>query len=127
MNRVIHFDIYADDLKRAKKFYEQAFGWKFEKWEGEGMKYWLITTGPDSEPGINGGMAMREKEMKKAASVWSITIGVENIDEALKKVEKADGKITMKKMGLPNVGWFANFKDPEGNIISLMQADMSAE
>jgi uncharacterized protein len=127
MNRVIHFDIYADDPERASKFYEQVFGWKFEKWEGEGMKYWLITTGPSSEPGINGGMALREGEMKKSASVWSITIGVDNIDEAIEKVKKFGGEIAMKKMGLPKVGWFANFKDTEGNIISLMQADMSAE
>jgi uncharacterized protein len=127
MNRVIHFDIYADDPARASKFYEQAFGWKFEKWEGEGMKYWLIMTGSEGEPGIDGGMAMREGEMKKAASLWSITIGVENIDEALEKVEKFGGEVTMKKMGLPKVGWFANFKDTEGNIISLMQTDMSAK
>jgi uncharacterized protein len=127
MNRVIHFDIYADDPARASKFYEEVFGWKFEKWEGEGMKYWLITTGPDSEPGINGGMAMREGEMKKGASIWAVTIGVDNIDEATEKVEKFGGEITMKKMGLPKVGWFANFKDTEGNVISLMQTDMSAK
>lgn len=127
MNRVIHFDIYADDPVRASKFYEQAFSWKFEKWEGEGMKYWLITTGPDSEPGINGGMALREKEMKKSASLWSVTIGVDNIDVAIEKIEKSGGEIVMKKMALPKVGWFANFKDTEGNVLSLMQADMKAK
>lgn len=125
MNRVIHFDIYADDPARAEKFYSEAFGWKFEKWKGEGMNYWLIMTGEG--PGIDGGMSLREKEWKEGVSKWSVTVGVKDIDEAIAKVEKAGGEITMKKMGLPKVGWFANFKDPEGNILSLMQEDTSAK
>jgi uncharacterized protein len=128
MNRVTHFDLYADDPERAKKFYSEAFGWKFKKWEGESsMNYWLITTGPDMEPGINGGMSLREKEWMKGASIWAVTIGVKNIDESIAKVEKAGGVITMKKMALPDVGWFANFKDPEGNVLSMMQADIAAK
>ena len=127
MNRVIHFDLFADDPARASEFYEKSFGWKFEKWEGEGMVYWLITTGPDSEPGINGGMAKRDKEWGKGTSVGAITISVADIDEAIRNVEKFGGEMMMKKMALPKVGWFANFKDPEGNVLSLMQADMEAQ
>jgi hypothetical protein len=128
MNRVIHFDIYANDPARAIKFYQQAFGWKFEKWEGEGgMQYWLIMTGPESENGIDGGMALREKEWKDAASTLAVTIGVKDIDKAIADIEKAGGEITMKKMVLPGVGWFGNFKDPEGNILSIMQMDMEAK
>ena len=128
MNRVIHFDIYADDPARAEKFYSDAFGWKFKKWEGGGgMDYWLIMTGSEKEPGIDGGMSRREKEWSKAASTNAITIGVKNIDEAIAKVEEAGGLITMNKMVLPEVGWFASFKDPEGNTLSLIQMDMSAK
>lgn len=127
MNRVIHFDIYADKPERAIKFYSDVFGWKFKKWEGEGMTYWLIMTGRKNEPGIDGGMAVRDREMKNAASVWAITVGVKDIDKTLSMIEKAGGKITMKKMGLPKVGWFANFKDTEGNVLSLMQDDPKAK
>ena len=34
MSRVIHFELPADDPERAIAFYEQAFGWNFEKWTG---------------------------------------------------------------------------------------------
>ncbi len=125
-NRVIHFDLYADDPMRASKFYSEAFGWEFKKWEGEGMDYWLIMTGPKTEPGIDGGMSKREKEWANNISNGAVTIGVDDIDMAISRVEKAGGEITMKKMALPKVGWFASFKDPEGNVLALMQTDMDA-
>ena len=58
MPRPTHFEIPSDNPERAISFYEAIFGWKFQKWEGP-MPYWMITTGPDSEPGINGGMLPR--------------------------------------------------------------------
>jgi hypothetical protein len=128
MSRVIHFDIYADDPERASAFYEKAFGWKFKKWEGDvGMDYWLIMTGDEKSPGIDGGMSKREKEWSKAVSDGAITIGVENIDAAIGKVEENGGEIVMKKMGLSTVGWFASFRDTEGNRLSLMQSDPSVK
>ena len=54
MNRVVHFDIQADDPKRAAAFYSTVFGWKFNQW-GD-IEYWLVTTGDDSQPGINGAL-----------------------------------------------------------------------
>lgn len=54
MPRVVHFEVHADDPERAANFYSGVFGWELAKWEGP-QDYWLITTGPDDEPGINGG------------------------------------------------------------------------
>ncbi|KKM25017.1 hypothetical protein LCGC14_1599260, partial [marine sediment metagenome] len=54
MNRVIHFELNADDPQRAIEFYEKVFGWNTNKWEGE-FDYWLVNTGEEDEPGINGG------------------------------------------------------------------------
>jgi uncharacterized protein len=128
MNRVVHFDIYADDPERAIKFYSETFGWEFRKWEGEiGMDYWLIMTGPESDPGIDGGMSKREKDWKTRISDGAITIGVPDIDAAIESVKKAGGEIVMEKTGLPQVGWFSNFKDTEGNMVSLMQEDRSVK
>lgn len=127
MSRVIHFEIYATDPERAIRFYSEAFGWRFEKWTGEsGMQYWLIMTGEKTEPGIDGGLALREKEWKDVSSVWTLTIAAEDIDQSIVDVERAGGKILRPKMGLKDVGWFASFQDPEGNILSLMQEDRSA-
>ena len=55
MPRVVHFEIHADQPERAVKFYKELFDWQFHKWEGP-MDYWLIVTGPDGQPGINGGL-----------------------------------------------------------------------
>ena len=54
MPRVIHFEIHAEDPKRATEFYERVFDWRIKKWE-ESAEYWLVTTGEDKKPGINGG------------------------------------------------------------------------
>src|SRR5213078_3335736 len=58
MARVIHFEIHAENPDRAVKFYKDLFGWEFTKWDGP-QPYWLIKTGPDGQPGINGGMVPR--------------------------------------------------------------------
>ncbi len=59
MKRIVHFDISADDPERAVKFYTDVFGWSVQKWDGP-MDYWLVTTGPKDEPGIDGGIAKRK-------------------------------------------------------------------
>src|SRR5262245_1027343 len=56
MNRVTHFEIYTDDPEQVQPFYQNVFGWKFNKFEGGPIEYWLVTTGGDNEPGINGGL-----------------------------------------------------------------------
>jgi len=122
MNRVVHFDIQADDVERAIKFYKNAFGWEIKKWEGEGMPYWLIMTGKE-QPGIDGGLMARPKEDKDKMSIFYSTIGVMDIDKAMADVKANGGEIIMDKMELKGVGWFASAKDTEGNRFSLMQAD----
>src|SRR5258705_1814619 len=55
MSRVVHFEIPAENPERAAVFYKKTFGWKVEKWPGP-MEYWMVNTGSDSAPGINGGV-----------------------------------------------------------------------
>lgn len=62
MPRPCHFDLGADDPKRAMKFYKDIFGWKFEKWADGQMEYWMITTGKKKKDGINGGLSKRDPE-----------------------------------------------------------------
>jgi predicted enzyme related to lactoylglutathione lyase len=126
-NKVLHFDIFADDPKRAERFYSEALGWKFEKWDGP-MEYWMITAGSESEKGINGGMSKREGEWaKKGASIGAVTIGTDDLDVALEKIKNAGGKVVMEKAAIAGVGWMANFKDPEGNVLGIMQEDPDAK
>lgn len=81
MSRVIFFEFPADDPKRAIAFYEKVFGWTITKWEGP-FDYWLITTGPDDEPGING--AIMPRRMPEQVTVD--TMSVESVDDFTKKI-----------------------------------------
>jgi hypothetical protein len=121
MPRVVHFDISAEKPERAIRFYEKVFGWKVAKWEGP-IEYWLITTGKEDEPGIDGGLARRTEP--EPSTVY--TIDVSSIDEYMKKVKDNGGTIVTPKHAVPGVGWMADFKDPEGNVFGIMETDESA-
>jgi predicted enzyme related to lactoylglutathione lyase len=127
MSRVIHFEIHAGDPDRAVKFYESLFGWTFQKWEGP-MDYWLVTTGPDSQPGINGGLLRRQGELDgQAVIAYVCTVDVENIDAAITKAQSLGSQIVVPKMPIPGMGWLVYCKDTEGNIFGMMQADPEAK
>ena len=122
MLRVTHFEIYVDDPERSTKFYSDVFGWKIEKWEGP-IDYWLITTGPEDQPGINGGIAKREKPEQSTINF----IDVPSADEYITKITQAGGKVVSPKMAIPGVGYMAFCQDTEGNTFSIMQEDPSAK
>ncbi len=122
MNRVVHFDISAEDPERAVKFYGDVFGWTAEKWEGP-MEYWLVTTGPDDKPGINGGIAKRQKPSETITN----TIEVSSVDEFVEKIRQAGGNVVSPKMPIPGVGYFAMCQDTEGNPFGIMKDDPEAK
>ena len=77
MPRVVHFEVYADDMDRASKFYGDVFGWTVNKWEGEGgAVYWLVDTGEEPAQGINGGMMPRPNP----EAVTTIMLDVPTVD-----------------------------------------------
>ena len=122
MDSIVHFEIPADDVKRAAKFYKNAFGWSAQQY-GK-MEYWMLQTtevGDDRMPknpgSINGGMAKRRAPLKSV----TVTIGVADIDKALEKVKKHGGKVVGKKTEIPDMGWSAYIRDSEGNVIGLYQ------
>ena len=127
-NRVVHFEIQADDLERAKNFYEKALGWKVTQMmtkEQGGMDYWGLETGEG--PGINGGMYQRPPGVERPASLgerhwfYDCTVSVSDLDKAIEAVKANGGEILREKSEIPHVGWFARAKDTEGNVFGLMQ------
>jgi uncharacterized protein len=128
MPRVVHFEISAENIARAKKFYEDVFGWKIERWEGS-MEYWNIKTGKQGEPGIDGGLMKRQGGEPRAdtpISTYICTIDVLDIDIYLNKIQQHGGKVTMEKRPIRGVGWFAYCLDTERNIFGIMQPDTTA-
>lgn len=130
MPRPIHFEIHADDPARAAKFYTDLFGWKFTEFPGGPMPYWLISTGPEGTPGIDGGMHPRmgpKPVPEQAVTAYVCTIDVPDIDAYLAKVTALGRPICVPKMPIPGIGWLAYAIDSEGNIFGLMQQDAAAK
>jgi uncharacterized protein len=125
MRKVVHFEIPADDLDRAKNFYGSVFGWELQTVPmGEGEYTSIRTTAVDeqtqlpTEPGaINGGMFQRDEQLTTPV----ITIDVDGIDDALKKIEAEGGNTVTPRTAIPGMGAFAYFKDPEGNVVGLWE------
>ena len=127
MPRVVHFEIHASDPERAIGFYEKAFGWTFQEWEGP-MPYWLIITGPDDQKGINGGLVRRRGELDgQAVIAYVCTVDVASVDDSIATVESNGGTVVLPKMTVPGVGWLVYCKDTEGNIFGMLQADTNAK
>lgn len=121
---VVHFEVPADNTERARKFYKATFGWKLQVMPE--MDYTMVQTGASKEDGgpaepgyIGGGIAQRGPTVAHPV----ITISVDDIDHALRSVEKNGGKTVQKKqpIGDGSMGFTAYFKDPEGNTIGLWQ------
>jgi hypothetical protein len=126
MLRVSHFEIEADNVERAVEFYRNVFGWTVRKWEGP-IGYWLITTGPDDEHGINGGLYKRETPITgEGIRAYICIIDVPSIDEYVAKVEANGGTVKIPKQTIPGVGWHASCADTEGNVFGMMQEDTAA-
>ncbi len=128
MDKVVHFEITFDDHSRAKEFYGSVFDWELNDNDmGNGMVYTTATTVPideqmrPKEPGaINGGFTGRGSETPYPV----ITIGVDSIDETLKKIEAGGGSTVTPRTPIPNMGAFAYFKDSEGNTMGLFETAM---
>jgi predicted enzyme related to lactoylglutathione lyase len=125
LDKVVHFEIPADNVERASKFYHEAFGWGVTPVPE--LQYTLLMTTPVDEnrmikePGsINGGMMQRTNDLKAPV----LTISVENIDDTMKKIESLGGKIIINKMQVPGTGIIAYFRDPDGNVLGLLQPMM---
>jgi predicted enzyme related to lactoylglutathione lyase len=129
MPRVIHFEIHAEDPERAARFYRGVFGWQISKWEGP-ADYWLIRTGPDGQPGINGGLLRRPGPApadNQCVNSYVCTTDVSSVDDTLRTIAAHGGTLAMPKMPIPGVGWLAYAKDPEGNIFGVLQNDPQAK
>jgi len=131
MNRVVHFEIQADDIERAIDFYKAVFGWEFPKWMEE-PPYWGIVTAPEgsTDPGINGGLLRRPAKtppMECGTNSYTCTVQVDNFDETAKKIEKAGGIVALPKFAIPGMAWQGYFLDTEKNVFGVHQADKNAK
>ena len=117
----MHFEISADQLKRAIRFYNDVFAWQVNKWDGP-EDYWLITTGDEDQLGIDGGF-IRHQDC--SATIIN-TIDVSSVDDFVLKIAQNGGKLVTPKMSIPGAGYVAYCQDTETNTFGIFQADASA-
>lgn len=120
-NRVVHFEIEAQDTNRAKEFYSKAFGWEMDQTGDEYGGYVTVKTGDPKEPmGINGGIFKGGE--KKELNAYSCVISVDDVKKAMADVKAAGGKVlTEEPTDIPGIGLYAKCEDTEDNHFTLLQ------
>lgn len=123
MDKVVHFEVPFDDKERAMKFYKDVFGWGMQ--DMHEMNYTMVHTVEvdekfmPKEPGaINGGMYKRDAQSARSPV---IVISVSSVDEYIKKIEDAGGEVFRGKVRVGDMGFYAQVKDTEGNVIGIWE------
>jgi predicted enzyme related to lactoylglutathione lyase len=131
MPTIVHFEIPSDDIQRSKRFYNELFGWTIEKFQDTGnnmpenMEYYIITTTDDKgNNSLRGGMLKRQDIQQQGITNY---IDVKSIDEYSAKVEDLGGKVVVRKMPVPGMGYFAICLDTENNSFAIWETNSSAK
>jgi predicted enzyme related to lactoylglutathione lyase len=118
VSRVSFFEFASPDPAKEMEFFKTLFGWEFQKFGDQGQDYWLVTTGPKEEPGIDGGLLPLMSDQQPRTTN---TITVPDIDEAVAKAAAAGATMMMDKQEIPNFGWTAYMISPTGIPFGLFQ------
>jgi predicted enzyme related to lactoylglutathione lyase len=126
---VSHFEIPADDPEKLVGFYKSLFDWNIQKFDMGGVDYWTVSTVPTNEQGmptepgaINGGIYRKQAPDQKGVNY----VTVESVDEYTNKAKSLGATVLMDKMPVPQMGWFTQVMDPQGNIFGIWQNDTNA-
>jgi uncharacterized protein len=118
--QIRHFAIHADDVQRARAFYETVFGWRFEPW-GPPDFYQIHDAGP-----VVGALQQRSDPLTgEGMRGFEITIGVDDLSAAMASIEAAGGRMTTPRYRIEGVGELVYFEDTEGNRVGAMKYDRS--
>jgi len=122
MPRVVHFEIAANDPDKAAAFYQEVFVLKITKWEGP-QEYWLVETGAEGEPGINGALFRPNDIFSGTVN----TVDVPDMDDYIERIKQNGGEIVVEKHAISGVGYNAYAKDVSGTLFGVHQEDPQAK
>jgi len=131
MNPVVHFELPYENADRAAAFYRAAFGWQTQQLDAAMGNYVVVTTAtadakPDAPRGaINGGLYQKKADFP--AQYPSVVIGVEDLEQAMRGVRDAGGKVLGEPMDIPGIGRYVSFLDTENNRNSMLQPNRAAK
>jgi uncharacterized protein len=122
--QIKHFAINADDVPRARRFYERVFGWRFEAWGPP--NFLQIFSGADGDE-VRGALQGRRELIDGQRTVaFECSFGVDDVDAVAAAVVANGGTIIIPRTLIPTVGYLIFFRDTEGNAVGAMQYDATA-
>jgi len=126
-NHIVHFEIFASEVERARTFYERVFDWRFEV--GGPPDFYHIITGPPADHGISRGLIAKRRgpAAEGLINAFRVTISVQSIKDIAAAIEAAGGKLRSAIIEIPAVGRVLEFADTEGNIACAMQYESGVE
>ncbi len=119
MPTIMHFEIPADNVERARSFYTKLFGWEIK--EIPGMDYWMIST--SGENPVGGGMMKRQNPGQVIVNY----VDVSSVDKYAADIEKLGGKVIFPKTAIPGMGYFAICLDTEKNTFGIWENNENAK
>ena len=131
MNPVVHFELPYENADRAAAFYRAAFGWQSQQLDAAMGNYVVVTTATadakaDAPRGaINGGLYQKKADFP--AQYPSVVIGVEDLEQSMRAVRDAGGKVLGEPMDIPGIGRYVSFLDTENNRNSMLQPNRAAK
>jgi predicted enzyme related to lactoylglutathione lyase len=118
--RIVHFELPADEPEVLVQFYRDLFGWTIQKVPIPGFDYWMCQTGEG--PGIDGAITRRLLPQQAIINY----VNVDEIEAAAERAKALGGKVIVPKTAVPGVGWYCVALDPQGNPLGFWHADKSA-
>ncbi len=111
--RPVHFEYQTSDPAATMAFFSKVLGWDFEGWND--FPYWLTTTGPDDQPGINGAVMQTPDGQPRTVMIMEVP----DISQALESVSAEGGEMVAPVQDIPGVGQSVYCRDPEGLLFGL--------
>jgi predicted enzyme related to lactoylglutathione lyase len=120
----IFFEIHADDVERAVKFYQSVFGWTMSRNPGVPIEYYDIETG-----GSRGGLLQRPVKAPtpgQGTNAFICSLEVNNFDATAAKILSNGGQVALEKFPVVGRCWQGYFIDTEGNTFGIFEVDEKA-
>jgi hypothetical protein len=114
-------ELNVHNVERAKKFYADTLGWRFEPMPMDSFTYWIIVSG---EARVGGLFEMKGPDFDNVPEHWLTYIGVDDVDARLKKAVDAGAAICKPPFNIPGVGRMAVLSEPGGAIVAWMTPKM---
>ena len=116
-NPAVWFEIYVQDMNRAKKFYESVLPGKLEKLDSPGMDMWAFAMEMNAS-GASGAL-VRMQGVPSGGNSTLIYFGCEDCSVEEGRVPKSGGRIHKKKFSIGQYGFISLVIDTEGNMFGL--------